>query len=855
MQQEPASQKIHGSAAEALIVALFFLSGTCSLVYQIAWVRLLVPTFGMSVLAVSTVLTSFMAGLALGSALFGRLVDRGGRVLRTYAILELGIGLFALLLPFVLGGMEDLYTELYRFSGGSRSLFFLMRFVLIFGVLLIPTTLMGATLPVLSKWAVRRISQVGWSVGRLYAVNTFGAAFGCVLAAFYLMEQLGVRGTTYVAAAGNLAIAAVAFLLSLKRDDPVTVATAPAASEALEKLTASPLPRRLTGFILWGFAASGFAALGYEVVWTRLLSVILRLTTTQSLSIILITFLFGLALGGAAGARLVDRWANPFGAFGRIELLLGLFGLGSVAAFAAIPRVLVWLGSLASWQGHMLRLLAASFVVMLLPTFLMGLLFPVVAKLHAPELRSLGRKIGNIYAANTAGAILGAFVTGFVLIPVIGTQRTIQSLAAVNIAVGAAALLLDPHARRRSRWTLAVLALPILLLALLPPSSFVVDLFGTAGGKVIYHDEDTAGTVTVQEYDAGLRVLRVNGAGEVPTDLESLRTFRLLGSLPMLLHPDPQDVLVVAFGGGITLAAVEMLEPRKIEVVELVPGVVGAAPLFAEHNNEVFSRLGTERLELIDDDGRNHLLRTERRYDVIVVDATHPGTSDSWVLYTEEFYRLCKQRLKPGGIIAPWLPLHGLTEQDYRTIVRTFLKVFPHTSVWLTPGYSVMLGTGSPLKIDYEQLQRRLGSDDVRASLAEVELGDPASYLAALALEEEGVARYVGPGAINTDNLPLISLGDRMRTGTGSGVPVLVSLVPYAYAHGHTSVGHATESELADARQRLRARRHAFLGSVALRLGDRERALAQAKQALAIDAREVEAGRILGRLEAAVAGE
>ena len=822
----------------ALIVALFFLSGTCSLVYQIAWVRLLVPTFGMSVLAVSTVLTSFMAGLALGSAVFGRLVDRRGRPMRTYAILELGIGLSALLLPFVLGGMEDLYTGLYQVSGGNRSLFFVMRFLLIFGVLLIPTTLMGATLPVLSKWAVRRVSQVGWSVGRLYAVNTFGAAFGCVLAAFVLMEHLGVRGTTYVAAAGNIAIALVAFLLSLKHDGSVSVTRF-----ATEAKPAAP-------FIFWAFAASGFAALGYEVVWTRLLCVILRLTTTQSLSIILIAFLFGLALGGAAGARLVDRWANPFAAFGRIELLLGLFGLGSVAAFAAIPRVLVWLGSLASWQGHMLRLLAASFVVMLLPTFLMGLLFPIVAKLQAPRLSTLGRRIGNIYAANTAGAILGAFMTGFVLIPGIGTQRTIQSLAMVNIAIGAAALLLDRQAPRRSRWTLAILGLPVLLLLFVPSSTFVVDLFGSTDGEVIYFDEDTAGTVTVQEYEAGLRVLRVNGAGEVPTDLDSLRTFRLLGSLPMLLHPDAQDVLVVAFGGGITLAEVELLEPRTLEVVEIVPGVVGAAPLFAEHNNEVFTRLGTEQLRLIDDDGRNHLLRTERRYDVIVVDATHPGTSDSWVLYTEEFYRLCKQRLKPGGIIAPWLPLHGLTEQDYKTILRTFLTVFPHASVWLTPGYSVMLGTESPLAIDFEQLQRRLRSGPVRASLDEVELGDPSSYLAALALEEEGVARYVGPGAINTDDLPLISLGDRMRAGTSSGFPVLVSLVPYAYAHGHTSVVNATESEIADARQRLRARRHAFLAGVALRLGDRERALAQAREAAASDVREVEAGRILGRLSA-----
>jgi len=832
-------------AIPALVAGLFFVSGVCSLVYQISWVRMLVPTFGMSVFAVSTVLTAFMAGLALGSAWFGRIVDRRGRALRIYALLEFGIGLFALAFPLLLGGMDEFYGLLHRASGGSRYAFFLLRFLLVFGVLLVPTTLMGATLPVLSKWAVRRFSRVGWNVGRLYAVNTFGASVGCVLAAFVLMEHLGVRGTSYVAAAGNLLIAVVSFSVSWRFPDADPAAaerTRPAESSQVPR---SPLPRYATRFVFWGFCASGFAALGYEVVWTRLLSVILRLTTTQSLSIILVVFLFGLSAGGIVGAWLADRWRHPLAAFGVVELLLGLFGLGSIAAFGTIPRILEALGPLASWQGHMLRLLVASFAVMLVPTCLMGVLFPIAARIHALELRNLGRRIGNIYAINTAGAIFGAFVTGFVLIPILGTQGTIQALAGINVVLGAGALLLDPVGRRRSAPALALVVPAILLLAWVPSSSFLVGLFSSGAGEVVYYDEDTAGTVTVEEYRDGLRVLRVNGAGEVPTDRDSLRTFRLLGNLPMVLHPDPEDVLVVAFGGGITLAAAEMHHPRRLEVVELVPGVVDAAPLFSAHNNSVHTRLGSEKLQLIEDDGRNHLLRSDRRYDVIIVDSTHPGTSDSWVLYTEEFYRLCRRRLKPGGVIAPWLPIHGLTAEDYRTIVRTFRLVFPHSSIWLTPGYSVLLGSIDPLEIDYRRVERRLGDARIRRSLAGVDLEDPASFLSSLALDEQAVFRYIEEGVINTDDKPCISLGDRLRAGTGGGLPVLVSLVPFAYEHGHAAVRNATPAELEELDRRLRARRHGFLAGVALRLGERERALEQARHALALDPREYQAREIL----------
>jgi len=835
------------------IGALFFLSGASSLIYQVVWVRMLVVVFGTSVYAVSTVLAAFMAGLAIGSVGFGRRIDRGGNGLRTYAGLELGIGLFALAFPLILGGLEGLHTQLYRALEGSPYAFALARFVIGFLVLLVPTTLMGGTLPVLSKSVVRELSGVGRGVGSLYALNTFGAVAGVILAAFVLIEQLGVRGTTWLAAAINVTIAGVAWWLARGRAmgdaSAAVAAAAPAAgrSGVGEERTPSPLLARL---VFWGYAVSGFTALGYEVVWTRLLSMALGLTTTQSLSAILVVFLFGLAAGGAVGARLVDRWRRPYAAFGVLELLLGLFGAASIGLFAAIPAIRAALGPAFSWEAHMVRLLVVVVTVILLPTFVMGVLFPVAGRLHVVKLGTLGRRVGGIYAVNTAGAIVGAFIAGFVLIPLVGTQTTILALAGINTALGAVVLAADGELSQRLRaGVIAALAAPVILLSLLLPSTLVVGLFAPPQTELRYHDEAAGGTVTVLEYPNGIRLLKVNGAGEVPTDHASIQTFRLLGNLPLLLHPRPQEVLVIAFGGGVTLAAVERHRPERIDCVEIVPGVVQGARWFADWNDGVYDRIDGGRLRLIVDDGRNHVLRTEHVYDVIISDSTHPSTADSWVLYTQEFYRLCRQRLTDGGIFAQWLPLHGLSVDDYKMILRTFQSVFPHASVWLTKGYTVLLATPEPLAIDVARLAQRLEAPEVNGPLEEVDLGDPVSLLSTLVLDETALAAYVGPGAVNTDDRPHISFGDRLRSGTQGGLPATMSLIPlYRPERIAGRLVHADGEDVERLERRCVARRHSLVADVALSLGERQRASNEARRALSIDPGEPGALRVLREL-------
>lgn len=809
---------------------------------------MLLPVFGASAHAVATVLIAFMAGLALGGYWLGGVADRRENGLRVYAQLEAGIGLFALVLPFLLPQLENLYTLVYRGLGGRTDLFLAARLALSCAVLLLPATLMGGTLPALARHIARSGAALGQSVGVLYAVNAAGAGIGCMLAAYWLLERVGVRGTTWIAAACNLVVAAVAWALSRAGRRPASTA----GSSGLKRhkptvIVPSPALARL---VFWGYGVSGATALACEVIWSRVLAVILGVTTAQSLSAIVVVFLAGLALGGAAGARLADRVRRPGFTFGALEIALGLAGIASILGFASAPLIAGALQDLPSWSGHMVRIVVTAAVVILPPTFIMGMLFPIAVRLHAlknPD--RLGERIGGIYAVNTAGSIVGAFLGGFVLVPLLGSQASLLLLALVNVAIGTAALAWASETAVRTRAVWVVAGLTAIAGATLLPSTYLVERFGRPPGtRLVYHAEEAAGTVTVHESADGIRVLAVNGAGEVPTDPASIRVFRLLGSLPVLLHPAPASALVIAFGGGITVSTVERQGLERIDCAEIVPGVLGAGHLFQRYNNGVHQRLGAPPFQMIFDDGRNHVLRTTRTYDVVISDSTHPGTADSWVLYTREFYALSKNRLGAEGIFAQWLPLHGLTAEDYRMILRTVRSVFPHATLWWTPGYSVILATQKPLRIDYPSLTKRIERAGLRDDLAEVDLGDAVSVVAALALDETQLEAWVRKGPINTDDRPYIGFRDRTRAGTGSGLPVAMALFPALSDRIDEVVEGASDADRERLRRRGRSRRHAMAADIAMNFRNLARARSELDRALAIDPTDGLARRLSGRL-------
>ena len=436
---EEHSRDLEQSEQKALLV-LFFFSGVSSLVYQVVWARMLTVVFGTTLLATSTVLSAFMAGLALGSWVLGRYIDRCKHPLRVFAALEVGIGLFALFFPSISANLGNAYGALAGLQGNFY-LFSLTRFALCFALLLIPTALMGGTLPVVAKFAVRRLGRLGGRVGQLYAVNTLGAVVGVLAATFGLMEGLGLQGTTQAIAAVNFLVAGAAWLWGRQRAVEVGEGAAKKTSHA---------DRVLWG-VLAGFAISGFAALGYEVAWMRLLMVSFSFNSHYEFSIVLVAFLSGLALGGWLGSRLLTRRPDLLSIFIGIQFLIGACGALSVLAFAHLSVLVEPIQQADSWWMSRTGVFFTAVAIMLLPTVAMGIIFPLVGQIYTRQLARLGRGIGDIGAVNSLGAVGGAFVTGFVLIPLLGTEWSVKVLAALNGLVGLSIALISQQ-RKRLVW-------------------------------------------------------------------------------------------------------------------------------------------------------------------------------------------------------------------------------------------------------------------------------------------------------------------------------------------------------------------------------------------------------------------
>ncbi len=812
---EERDRDLEQSEQKALLV-LFFFSGVSSLVYQVVWARMLTVVFGTTLLATSTVLSAFMAGLALGSYVLGRYIDRCKHPLRIFAALEVGIGLFALFFPSISANLGNAYGALVGLQGNFY-LFSLARFGLCFALLLIPTALMGGTLPVMAKFAVRRLGRLGGRVGQLYAVNTLGAVVGVLAATFGLMEGLGLQGTTQAIAVVNFLVAGAAWLWGGQRAVGV-------AEEMLAKKTAHS--DRILWGVLAGFAISGFAALGYEVAWMRLLMVSFSFNSHYEFSIVLVAFLSGLALGGWLGSRLLSRRPDLLSIFIGIQFLIGACGALSVLAFAYLSVLVEPIQRADSWWMSRTGVFFTAVAIMLLPTVAMGVIFPLVGQIYTRQLARLGRGIGDIGAVNSLGAVGGAFVTGFVLIPLLGTEWSVKVLAALNGLVGLTLALISQQ-RKRLVWGGAA---GLAFLLVLVPSDVLRRIAEpvAVNRELVFYQEGAEGVITVEQQTDGFRKMALNGGGQVPTDYSSLQIFRLLGHLPLLLHPDPQEVLVVSLGGGIALGGAAQYEPRRITCVELVPEVIDAARLhFGEFNHHVLENPTAWNIELVIDDGRNFLLSSRDTYQIITGDATHPTSADSWVLYTKEFYELCRAHLSTDGIMAQWLPFHGLPPDDYKTIVRTFQHVFPHATLWRSNNYSIMVGTMQPQAIDWELINEKMAPPRVYRSLEDIDMGNAFALLNSLVIDEVALRRYVGEGPLNTDDHPYISFVSPKGYSSGSW-EVLEDLAPYrTSALSLLTAPSATIRETIEAY--FKAGEHALEGDI-MRLQNRDRAAVRAYQ-------------------------
>jgi spermidine synthase len=833
------------------ILALFFLSGACGLIYEVAWMRMLTLVFGATAFATSTILASFFSGLALGSFTFGRVIDRGRSPLKVYALLEAGIGIFAFLMPLLLSGLTEFYVGLSHRFAIPYYQFSLIRFSLSFLVLLVPATLMGGTLPVLIKFFVQGLGRLGWHVGRLYAVNTLGAVVGTVAAGFFLILFLGVHEAAYVAGAVNLLIAGVVLVLDRRTGDSSVVGNdqQERVTEQVDssKDTYSP---RIIRLALWAAGLSGFCALALEVLWTRSLVYFLD-NSTHAFSTMLTAFLFGIAIGSFLIARLVDTRTKLLVWLGFIQLLIGIFAVLAIPILANATPVIQRmaegsLGPMLTWRWIGMRFVT-SLTVMLVPTVLMGMAFPLVTKIYARSLSNVGAALGNVYSANTMGGVLGSFMAGFVLIPLIGMHHAIILVAAVNVALGAALVLSEPSLLLKVRLS-AVAGLTIVFLGLgayyvtkgaVPLASYYERMEAT---EVLSYEEGLGATVKVFVDSHGDKLLSIDGFPVAGTTLGMHDAQQSLAQVPLLLSSVPSPrVNIIGFGTGGTSWGILQYDVEEIDCVELVSGVINAAKWFPEVNHDVLSE---PRFNLILGDGRNYALMSQKSYDIISIDATSPKMAGNGSLYALEFYQLLRERLSEDGLAVQWLPIHLLSDAEVRMTAKTFQTVFPHTTLWLSPlrHHGVLVGTRKPLEIDLRSLRAKLEREGVQQEMERFNVRDVQDFLSWFVMGEEALARYSEGARMNTDGHPYLEFTPAMAFFRAQEYQVrnLASLrehresvFPLLSMVGETQEEVAAFAE--SVQKRFEATQHSIAGDVFLALGMRQEARDEYNQARAID--------------------
>jgi spermidine synthase len=768
-----------------IILALFFGSGLTSLAYQVVWTKLLTFVFGVTLLAVSTVLTCFFGGLALGSYLGGRWIDRRGSGFKWYGVAEALIGAYALVFALLL----NLNNSAYVFIAQRAALDFfglsILKFVLAAVLLIVPTTLMGATLPILSRTLAGSRATFARDVGGLYAINTFGAVAGAVLTAFVFIPSFGLSTILYSAAVLNLFIGGVAIYMGRFYPDPPVHASdeGPAGSpvhaggEGSPPATPvaggaggdaeAPMSATFTRILVLGFAVSGFTGLAYEVIWTRVLGFMLT-GTVYAFAAVLAVFLSGIAVGSLVFSSFIDRFKSR----GRlitilavVEILIGLSSMALIGLYDKIPSFGFYakMGYTQSWSEFVYLNFFTAFITLIIPTFLFGATFPLVCKIYSWRVERVGTRIGNIYSLNTVGGILGSFIGGFFMVPFIGMQNTIVVVGCINIAIGLVLLLLNPFAAMRARYAyIAVsVAAAVVVVWTLPvnmPYSLHKGLLDEKEESILFYKEGATATVMISErtgmaLTASNKRLWINGNRATAAFYEGLQINRFQGVLPMVIHPDPKDVLVICFGSGTTFGTLSQFPVNMVDNVEIAGTVIEGAEYFKSENMDV---LNNPKSRITIDDGRSFLSVTTRKFDVITEEPMHPALVGVINLYTKEYYELAKAHLKEGGIMSQWIPLYNLSVEDVRALVKTFQSVFPHTSVWLVNADIFMIGAPEKTYVDFTRLKEKLSMPNVKRLLTAIDLEDPYEFLSTFIMSEEVTRRYTEGAQVMTDDMPVV---------------------------------------------------------------------------------------------------
>ncbi len=779
-----------------LVVVCFFFSGLTGLIYEILWTRMIVKIIGCAPFAISIVLTVFMGGLGLGSYIASRTIDRVKeplKLVRIYGILELVIGTYGLVLPVLLIVFRPLYAVIYNRLFSHFLFYNILTFIGCFVLLVVPVICMGATLPVLCRFYVAKLSHLGTHAGRLYGLNTIGAAVGSLLCGFWLINLLGMWGTLALAVLLNAAIGLSCIVVSSRiKAWPTSTAVSAVDSRSYKPPPLSEQPETnrypATSRLRWAaliiFAVSGFCAMSYEVIWTRLLGLIAG-PTTYSFTIVLVTFIAGLALGSMLFGWFADRVKRPFmlliySQFAAALLALGLSQILGNSQFFFAKLIYHFQDRFAAASVSKSVIL---FGFMILPTLCLGATFPLVSKLFTESISKVGKSIGFAYSINTIGAVVGSFCAGFLLMPLLGKENSLSMVVGLQIFTSLIIGIYLLLAGRQYNLRLIALALPALaglylclhfpqwnrlllaqgkyyrfaeIIPKMEKTGWLEALWrgpeiltGTEKRQLVYYGDGISGFTTVLKTSDAFGNIDYSLVISGKTDASSrgdMPTQVLSSHIPMMLHPNPKTVMVLGLASGITTGEVLYYPIERVDVLEISSEVVEASDFFIPWNNKVLSNPKTE---LIVQDGRAHLQLTNRKYDVITSEPSNPWMAGIANLFTKEFFALVKDRLNNDGIFCQWIHSYQMDWSAFSLVIRTFVSVFPDSilvraqdSNYLMIGFNGNKTILENIRLNLQYAQR---SSNITLRNAE---------LLYRFIVTENLAGLCDQGPIHTDNRP-----------------------------------------------------------------------------------------------------
>jgi spermidine synthase len=747
-----------------VIIALFtiyFLSGLCALIDEVIWVRLIKLSLGNTVYASSIVVSVFMGGLALGALIMARYAHRIKKPLKTYALLEACATVLALSVPFLLKFAEHAYALLFNFLGPSSKVLFIVQFLVAALTILIPTILMGSTLPLVGLFITRTSSTVGKIVGRLYAINTFGAAVGCYLAGFVFLRHTGIMETLYITAAINLVVAIAGWLLSLNYDG-ITVERKN--DNAVAENSVDQKSATFSAVFLLGCFISGFISIGYELVWMR--SIVIPLGGyTYVFSSVLTIYLIGNVIGAWIGSFIAKNVTYPSRWFGLGLLVLGLFGI------TFIPWFVTWVQLnpfIVKFSGDSIRnpefvaiplRLLHSAILFLPSSIVMGIGFPLALQGWKSQARNTGFVVGNVYGVNTIGAVIGGLFVGFFLIPGLGIHYSMIVLGLLGVWFGAAIYGNSILVKKKC----VAILFPMLLLAvtagafMIPSNLFKRAILAREGECLLYVDEGVTTTVSVTQDYEGYRQLGVDGIYMAGDD-EHRCAQKTLGHLGLLLNKNAKDILSIGFGCGETSLCISYHKPDSITCVEIAKEVTGAALKYFKNIN--LGDLLSTFVVLYHMDAKNFLHLTKKKFDLIINDSDIHQSAGSAPLYTVEHFNNAKKHLKQGGLCITKLHIYMQPEPVIKSIVSTFSAAFPHVTIWFPTTrpylFFYLVGSNEKQVFSPDHINKELKKPDVKNSLDYLNISS-STDLAAWYIGDEGdLVNFANFSHVNSDYYPFV---------------------------------------------------------------------------------------------------